>query len=178
MADGRNVPSAYPAAHSSFINSINGYEALYRSARKCWKGVGRKFSSQSYTLNIIEKTIELANQLRDGIYKLGITRVVKIRFLKARTALSIPFRDRVYQRSINDNALYPQVTPHFIYANYACQRGKGTDAALKWMKSMLHRAWLNYRTNDFCIISGAFGRAWKRGTRAGCFAVWMISCQT
>lgn len=154
MADGRNVPSTYPAAHSSFINSIIGYEALYRSARKCWKGVGRKFSSQSYTLNIIEKTIELANQLCDGIYKLGITRVVKITFPKARTALSIPFRDRVYQRSINDNALYPQVTPHFIYANYACQRGKGTDAALKWMKSMLHRAWLNYRTNDFCIISG------------------------
>ena len=154
MAAGRNVPSAYPAALSSFVDSIIGYEALYRSARKCCKGVGRKFSSQSYTLNIIERTIDLSNQLRDGTYKQGITRVVKITFPKARTALSIPFRDRVYQRSINDNALYPQVTPHFIYANYACQRGKGTDAALKWMKSMLHRAWFNYRTKDFFLIYG------------------------
>ena len=153
MAAGRNAPSAYPAAHSTFADSIVGHEALYRSARKCWRGVGRKFSAQSYTLNIIERTVELSRQLKNGTYREGRTQVVHITYPKARTALSISFRDRVYQRSINDNALYPQVVRHFIYGNYACQRGKGTDAALKCLKAMLHRAWLNYRTNDFRILS-------------------------
>lgn len=154
MTDGREIaPSAYPTAIYQFLDSIIGEDALYVSAWKCWRGVGRKFSAQSYILNVIERTVELANELRNGTYKEGRTRIVHITYPKERTALSITFRDRVYQRSLNDNSLYPQSVRHFIYANYACQRGKGTDAALKWMKSMLHRAWLNYRTNDFHILS-------------------------
>lgn len=154
MTDGREIaPSAYPTAFYYFVDSVIGEDALYASAWKCWRGVGRKFSAQSYILNVIERTVDLANELRNGTYKDGKTRIVKITYPKARTALSITFRDRVYQRSLNDNSLYPQSVRHFIYGNYACQKGKGTDAALKNLKAMLHRAWLIYRTNDFCILS-------------------------
>lgn len=154
MTDGREIaPSAYPTALYQFVDSIIGEDALYASAWKCWRGVGRKFSAQSYILNVIERTVELANELRNGTYKEGRTRIVHITYPKERTALSITFRDRVYQRSLNDNSLYPQSVRHFIYGNYACQKGKGTDAALKCLKSMLHRAWLIYRTNDFHILS-------------------------
>lgn len=153
MAAGQIAPSVYPAAHPSFADSIIGEDALFTSARKCWRGVGRKFSAQSYMVNVIERTVDLARQLKDGTYREGMTHVVHITYPKPRTALAISFRDRVYQRSINDNALYPQVVRHFIYGNYACQRGKGTDAALKAMKAMMHRARLVYRTNDFKILS-------------------------
>lgn len=127
---------------------------MYRSARKCWKGVGRKYSAQHYILNIIEKTLRLAEDLKSGKYKEGKTHIVKITYPKPRTALSITFRDRVYQRSLNDNALYPQMTRGFIWDNLACQKGKGTTAARERMKAMLRKAYLTYGSNRFLILQG------------------------
>ena len=157
MADGRPcAPSTYPAAHLySKDGLVTGREALYVSARKCWKGVGRKYSAQAYMLDRIRKTVELAQDLESGRYKEGPVRKVSITYPKPRTALSITFRDRVYQRSLNDNALYPQMVRGFVWHNCACQKGKGTQAALDAFKAMLHRAWIRYgKTNDFCVLSG------------------------
>lgn len=133
---------------------VIGYEALYRSARKCWRGVGRKYSAQHYALNIIFNTLRLGKDLTSGKYKEGKTRIVKITYPKPRIALSITFRDRVYQRSLNDNALYPQMVRGFIWDNLACQKGKGTTAARNRMKAMLHSAFLKYGTNKFQILQG------------------------
>lgn len=152
MTDVHSVaPSAYPTVQS-FQEAIIGPEALYVSAKKCFKGVGRKYSAQSYILNIIERTVELANDLFCGKYKEGRTHIVPIQFPKKRTALAISFRDRVFQRSLNDVALYPQVVKSFIYHNLACQRNKGTNKARSEYKAMLHRAYLKYGTNKFQII--------------------------
>jgi hypothetical protein len=129
-------------------------ETLYRSARKCWKGVGRKFSSQAYILHIIDRTVDLADDLANGRYREGPVRTVHITYPKKRTARSITFRDRTYQRGLNDIVLYPRMTRSFIWTNFACQKGKGTEAALLHMKRMLHNAWLKWRSNRFQILSG------------------------
>ena len=155
MAAGReSAPSVYPAARlsNSMCDAIWGPEALYRSACKCFKGVGRKHSTQSYKLHVISNTVNLAKAHRDGKYKEKPPKVVSIQYPKKRTALSISLVDRVTQRSLNDLSLYPQTTKRFVYANYACQKGKGTDAARKYYAAMLHRAWLRYRTADFRIV--------------------------
>lgn len=153
MTDGQSVaPSAYPTAHFITPEDVIGFDALFVSARKCWKGIGRKFSAQSYMTNIIERTLEIGSALQSGKYKEGATHIVSIQYPKPRTALAISFRDRVYQRSLNDVALYPQVTHSFIYHNLACQKNKGTNKARAEYKAMLHRAFLKYRTNKFQII--------------------------
>lgn len=153
MADGQpSAPSAYPTALFTPFEAVTGCEAMYRSAWKCWKGVGRKYSAQAYVLNIIEKTVEVSRELANGTYRQGRTHVVKIEYPKKRTALAISFRDRVFQRSLNDTALYPQMTRSFIYHNLACQRGKGSQKAREEYKAMLHRAFLKYGTNKFQII--------------------------
>lgn len=150
-------PSVYDMPSFFSKDGIGGYvtseDALMESAQKCWKGVSRKFSAQWYTLNRIEKTLELADELKKGTYREGKVREVKITYPKPRTALSITFRDRVFQRSLNDNALYPQMVKGFIYHNLACQKGKGTDEARKCFKEMLHRAFIIYGTNKFSILS-------------------------
>lgn len=133
---------------------VVGCEALYWSARKCWKGVGRKYSAQKYSLNIIAETLKLHKALVSGRYKEGPTHIVRITYPKPRTALAITFRDRVYQRSLNDNALYPQMVRGFIAGNMACQRGKGTTAAREFFKAMLRRAFIKYGTNDFQVLCG------------------------
>lgn len=133
--------------------TVIGCEALYWSAKKCWKGVGRKYSAQNYSLNIIANTLKLARELKSGKYKEGKTHIVKITYPKPRTALAIIFRDRVYQRSINDNALYSQMVRTFIYHNLACQKGKGTTMAREEFKKMLRKAFIKYGTNQFQILA-------------------------
>jgi len=152
MADAHLEPSVCSVAQP-LEDSVIGCEALYRSAKKCFKGVGRKYSAQAYQIGIIENTVKLANELKSGRYRPGQTHVVKITYPKPRTAVAISFRDRVYQRSLNDNALYPQVVKGFVYANCACQRGKGTHEALQMFKAMLRRAYLKYGTDDFYVLS-------------------------
>lgn len=147
-------PSVCASAHS-ISETVTSPETLYQSARKCWKGVGRKFSAQTYLLHLIERSIELSNDLRDGTYREGPVRIVNITYPKKRTARSITFRDRTYQRSLNDLVLYPGMTRSAIWHNYACQKGKGTEAALQGFKAMLRRAYIKYgRTNRFQILSG------------------------
>lgn len=147
-------PSVYPAAFSisDDLADVIGHEALYTSARKCFKNVGWKWSTQNYKLHLVEKIVELADELASGRYKEGRTHAVHITYPKKREALAISLKDRNVQRSVNDRRLYPAKTRGLIYANFACQHGKGTDAARNYWKAALHRAYLKYGTNDFRIV--------------------------
>lgn len=153
MAEGPEDLAAYDGAPASLPEHIVGEEALYFSSLKCRKGVSHKGSVQSYCLNLLKNTVILADELATGKYKEGPVREIPIYFPKPRTALAIGFKDRSFQRSINDNSLYPQMISHFIYANYACQKGKGTDAARQAFARMLHNAYLKYGSNEFLILS-------------------------
>ena len=78
---------------------------------------------------------------------------------KKRQAMGIPFRDRVYQRSLCDNELYPEITKHLIPDNFACQTGKGTDAARARLKQFLHRIYQREGHKGYvlqCDISGYY----------------------
>ena len=121
------------------IEKVIGFDALYGSMLKCRKGVMWKDSTAGYVLNGIERTMNLEEQLHDGTYKAGKTVKFTITSPKPREIASITFRDRVYQRSLNDNAVYPIMSRPFILDNYACQKGKGTDAARNRLKEFLHR---------------------------------------
>ena len=121
------------------IETVIGFDALYESMIKCKKGVMWKDSTAGYVLNGIERTMNLEKQLHDGTYKAKPTVNFRIMSPKPREIASITFRDRVYQRSLNDNAVYPIMCRSFILDNYACQKGKGTDAARNRLKEFLHR---------------------------------------
>lgn len=122
----------------NLIEQVIGTDALYVSMNKCRKGVIWKDSVASFYLNGIERCINLHNQLSDGTYKASPTVCFKITSPKPREIASVTFRDRVYQRSLNDNAVYPIMSKSFIYDNFACQKGKGTDAARNRLKQFLH----------------------------------------
>lgn len=103
------------------------FEHLLESMYKCQKGVMWKESVSSYSLNGLERTLALEKELAAGTYKPRQTKVIQITHPKPRDAVSIPFRDRVYQRSLNDNIVYPAMAKGLIYDNGACQKGKGID---------------------------------------------------
>lgn len=60
-------------------------------------------------------------------------------------------RDRVYQRSLCDNVVYPAMTRSLIPANCACQSGKGTDHARQRLVKMLRRHWHHHGTEGYVL---------------------------
>ena len=110
------------------MDDVIGFEALYESAMKCKKGVLWKDSVAHYILNLVEETVKLEDQLKNGTYRPRPQRPFTVNSCgKMRTVMGVAFRDRVYQRSLNDNAIYPTMVKGFIYDNGACQKNKGTN---------------------------------------------------
>ena len=145
---------AISAGHPKIIMDeeiVIGFEALYKSMYKCKKGVLWKDSAAHFFLNGIRSCLRLEKELKTGSYKPRPTKEVAITFPKPRTAVSIAFRDRVYQRSLNDNVVYPMMTKSFIYANMACQHGKGTDPARDLLVKYMRRAFMRYGPELFVL---------------------------
>lgn len=128
------------------------FDQLYDSMIKCKRNVSWKPSVRSFVLNGVENCLRMNEQLESGTWKHGKCKPLLVTYPKRRECLSIQLRDRIYQRSINDNALYPQTTKHFIYPNIACQKGKGPDTAMNLMRKYLHRYFINEGTNKGYVV--------------------------
>lgn len=133
------------------LREITDFEHLYESMEKCRRGVSWKDSVMSYTLNGIERNIKLEQALKDGTYQPRKTKAFRITNPKPRDIISISFTDRVYQRSLNDNALYPIMTNGFIYDNWACQKGKGTGGCRDRLKEFLRAYYRKHGAEGYCL---------------------------
>lgn len=127
--------------------TVIGFDPLYKSMLKCRKGVLWKDSTAAFYLNGVERTMKLSEDLKSGRYRPKPANRFRITSPKPREIASITFTDRVYQRSLNDNVVYPEMSRSFIHDNYACQKGKGTDAARQRLKEFLQRY---YRKHGTC----------------------------
>lgn len=126
------------------IEQIIGFESLWDSMMKCKRGVMWKDSVSSFCLRPIQQVSKLCDQLHDGTYKERPHKYFTVTYPKERNIMSISFRDRVYQRSLNDVGIYPTMSRGFIYDNAACQKNKGADFARGRLKCHLQRY---YRKN-------------------------------
>lgn len=145
--------------HPGDFENVAGFEALTQSTLKCIKGVGWKDTPAHYFLNNIEENLVLERQLQNGKYKQKKTKKFKVYYPKERDIVSIHFRDRVFQRSLNDNILYPKISRSFIYDNMACQSGKGPDLARERLKCFLQRYYRKHGTQGYflkCDIKGYY----------------------
>ena len=133
------------------VETVIGFDTLYESARKCLKGVMWKDSAAHYGLNILEETVKLEEQLKDGSYQPRPTKSFTVTHPKKRDIVSVAFRDRVYQRSLNDNVLYPAMSRSFIRDNAACQKDKGADFARERLKCHMQRQFRKFGT-DFWVL--------------------------
>ena len=130
---------------------IIGCDALFDSMMKCKNGVRWKPSTKSFEINAVQNIQKMHDQLVNGEWKNGRPKPIQIKYPKKRDGLSISFPDRVYQRSINDNALYPAVVPSFIIDNCACQKGKGPDFARERLDKKLWNIFCHSGT-DFYVL--------------------------
>ena len=130
---------------------VIGVDALFESMNKCAKGVRWKGTVAYFRHNWTDEIPKLSDQLHNGSYKERRAKFFTITEPKVREIMSIHFRDRVYQRSLNDVAIYPQVSRSFIADNFACQKGKGTLAARQRLEEYLHRYYRKYGTDGYIL---------------------------
>lgn len=125
------------------FNQATQFEALYDSMWKCKCGKIKKASVARFVTHGIDETFKLADELKDGVYKPRKPKTFQLTYPKVRPCSSIHIRDRIVQRSLNDNVIYPQMTKNFIWDNMACQKGKGTTRAMDRLNVFLHRYYIN-----------------------------------
>lgn len=130
---------------------VTDFDSLYDSMMKCKKGVLWKSSVSHFYLNGIEEVMKLESDLEGGTYSARPPFSFTITSPKPRELVSICFRDRVYQRSLNDNVLYPIMTKSFIYDNCACQIGRGTDYARGRLKRHLNKYFRQNGSDGFVL---------------------------
>ena len=128
-------------------------EALEEAMHKCMKGVTYKSSVAYFCLNSTDTIPQLHDQLANDTYKARRPKRFTIYYPKERNLVSTAFRDRVFQRSLNDNVVYPAMTKSFIYDNMACQKGKGNDLARKRMKEFIQDYWRKNGTDGYVLKS-------------------------
>lgn len=138
---------------------VASFEALHASMMKCIKGVLWRDTPAHFFLNNLEETLHLEKQLQNGTYIARMPKKFKIYYPKERDIVSVHFRDRIFQRSLNDNILYPKICNGFIYDNMACQEGKGPDKARNRLKCFLQKYYRKYGTEGYvlkCDIKGYY----------------------
>lgn len=138
-----------PTLEPGEMNRIAGFFALRESARKCKRGTIWKDSVASHMLNLSERTLLLSRKLADGAFECGATREFRITRPKRRTIVSVGFADRVFQRSLNDNSIYPRMVRGFVKDNAACQQDKGTDYARERLKEFMRRHYRRHGPNGW-----------------------------
>ena len=131
--------------------NVIGEDALFESLSKCSNGVKWKGTVAYYRHHWPDEIKRLSDELHDGTYRERKAKFFTVTEPKRREIMSIHFRDRIYQRSLNDIAIYPQASRSFIADNFACQKGKGTDAARERLKEFLHRFYRKYGTDGYVL---------------------------
>ena len=133
---------------SSDFQKSTEFGALWDSMYKCKCGKMKKASVARFVTHGIEECLKLEEEIASGKYKPRKPKTFTLTYPKVRPCSSIHIRDRIVQRSMNDNVIYPQMTSNFIWDNMACQKGKGTTKAMDRLNTFLHRYYINNGTNQ------------------------------
>lgn len=135
------------------FENVASLKSLYYSAKKASNGVSWKASVQRYLLSILFKISRTRKDLlngkdvRQGFIEFDLNERGKTRHIK-----SVHFAERVVQKSICSNALYPVLTHSLIYDNYASQKGKGTHFAEKRLVKFLHEFYRKHGRNGYILL--------------------------
>ena len=141
------------------VEDAIGYDALLEAAEKCTHGVLWKGRTAYLYMHMLEDISRLCDELHAGSYRMGACVEFSITSPKYRVISSMQLRDRIVQRSLNDNVIYPLMSRSWIYDNYACQNGKGTDFGRNRMMCHLERFTRKHGLNGYvltCDISGYY----------------------
>lgn len=132
------------------FEQIISFSSLLAAHKKARCGKQHKKEVIEFEAHLSRNLWALHYDLKYHRYKIERYRKFTIYDPKEREIQAIPYRDRIVQHALCDVLLIPLLENHLIDANCACRRGKGTDYAIKLLRSFMTR---HYRK---CGCAGYF----------------------
>lgn len=137
----------------SDIENVINADVMWDAANKCQKNVSWKHSAQQYEMNKLTYIRDTQREIRTGKYKPSPTKDFELKERgHNRKIKSHCMKDRVVQKSLNDNVLSPAVTDKIIYDNGASQLHKGLSFARERFEKHMVSAYRHYGTDGVCLI--------------------------
>jgi len=135
------------------FENVCSHQALFDAAMASSKGVRWKASVQRYLINVLfnvcntRKNLLAGKDVRKGFIEFNVCERGKVRHIK-----SIHFDERVVQKSLCSNALYPVLTYNLIEDNGASQKGKGTHYAIKRLVKSLVKHYKKFGNSGYVLL--------------------------
>lgn len=132
---------------------------LYEAYLKTIKGSKWKETTQKYALDYLRNLLALQQSLQKGTYhpqKEG--EFIQIERGKIRPITTLKPGDRIVRHVVCDELLVPRLSKSLIYDNGSSIKKKGISFARGRLETHLHRAYMEYGTNELYGLFGDFSK--------------------
>lgn len=135
------------------IEQLTELQNLNECAWECTRQSRWKETTQRYLSNMLQKNLELREEILSGAYRVRPTVDFTISERGHVRQIEAPVvRDRIVQKSLMKHVLTPSLTPCLIYDNYASMKQRGTSFARKRFEVMLHRYIQKHGTDGYILL--------------------------
>ena len=135
------------------IEQLAELQNLNECAWECTRQSRWKETTQRYLSNMLQKNLELREEVLSGEYRVRPTVDFTISERGHVRQIEAPVvRDRIVQKSLMKHVLTPSLTPYLIYDNYASMKQRGTSFARKRFEVMLHRYIQKNGTDGYILM--------------------------
>jgi len=133
------------------FEQIISFSSLLQAHQKARCGKQYKKEVIEFEAHLSRNLWALHYDLKYHRYKIEEYRKFTIYDPKEREIQAIPYRDRIVQHALCDVLLIPLLENHLINANCACRIGKGTDYAIKLLRSFMTKHYRKYGSEGYFI---------------------------
>lgn len=133
------------------FETMCSFENLYDAYKKARSGKRDKAACAEFELRTLDNIAKLREELVNKTYKMQKYNTFLVHEPKERVVMASSFRDRIVQHSLCDNVFQKRILPHFIYDNYASQKGKGTHFGLRRLHKFMHQYYCNHGSEGWIL---------------------------
>lgn len=133
------------------FETMCSFENLYDAYKKARSGKRDKAACAEFELRTLDNIAKLREELVNKTYKMQKYNTFLVHEPKERVVMASSFRDRIVQHSLCDNVFQKRIFPHFIYDNYASQKGKGTHFGLRRLHKFMYQYYCNHGSEGWIL---------------------------
>lgn len=133
------------------FETMCSFENLYDAYKKARSGKRDKSACAEFELRTLDNIAKLREELVNKTYKMQKYNTFLVHEPKERVVMASSFRDRIVQHSLCDNVFQKRIFPHFIYDNYASQKGKGTHFGLRRLHKFMYQYYCNHGSEGWIL---------------------------
>lgn len=135
------------------LEQLMELQNLNECAWECTRQSRWKETTQRYLADMLQKNIELRDEVLSGRYRVKPTIDFTINERGHTRQIEAPVvRDRIVQKSLMKHVLTPSLTPYLIYDNFASMKNRGTSFARKRFEIMMHRYIQRHGTDGYILL--------------------------